>query len=215
MHLIIFGAPGAGKGTQAELLKSKAAVAHISTGEILRDAVKRETPLGVKAKTIMEKGELVPDELVVGIMKDALQDPKSDNGFILDGFPRTVPQAEALVEVFKEMNIDDVVLLVLDAKDDALVDRLTNRRACKECGKIFSLAEVEGKSECPSCGAKNSFYQRDDDKEDVIRNRLEVYRKSTKPVLDYFADKADVATVDAMRPIDEVAKEVNEKLKLG
>lgn len=215
MHLIIFGAPGAGKGTQAELLKSKAAVAHISTGEILRDAVKRETPLGVKAKAIMEKGELVPDELVVGIMKDALQDPKSDKGFILDGFPRTVPQAEALVEVFKEMEIDDVVLLVLDAKDDALVERLTNRRACKECGKIFSLAEVEGKTECPSCGAINSFYQRDDDKEDVIRNRLEVYRKSTKPVLDYFADRSEVVTVDAMRPIDEVAKEINEKLKLG
>lgn len=208
MYLIMFGAPGVGKGTQAKILSDVYNIKHISTGDILRGAVRDETDLGKKAKEILERGELVPDDIMIGIIKDTLSKPEMKKGFILDGFPRTVSQADSLIELFDQLGIEHYHLIYLAADKEELVNRLTKRRACHECGTIFSLHEIEGKSKCPKCGAEDSFYQRDDDKEEVISNRLEVYRESTKPVLDDFRGKGDIHNVNAMGTVEEVNQRI-------
>ncbi len=177
MRLILFGAPGVGKGTQAKLISSNLNIPHISTGDILRQAVKDQTELGKKAQEIMNRGDLVPDDIMIGIIQDRLHKPDCEKGFILDGFPRTVKQAVALDKLLDEMNISNVNVVNITANDDELVKRIGNRRACKNCGQIFILQEIEGKNKCPNCSAENSFYLRDDDKEEVVRNRLEVLEK--------------------------------------
>jgi adenylate kinase len=215
MRLILFGAPGVGKGTQAKLISSKLNVPHISTGDILRQAVKDQTELGKKAQEIMNRGDLVPDDIMIGIIQDRLHKPDCEKGFILDGFPRTVNQAAALDKLLDEMKISDVKVVNITANDDELVKRIGNRRACKNCGQIFILQDIEGKDHCPNCNAKNSFYLRDDDKEEVVRNRLEVFRDNTKPVLDFYEKKGNVITVDGLGSIEEVSKRVFEKLNIN
>ena len=214
MRLILFGAPGVGKGTQAKLISSKLNIPHISTGDILRQAVKDKTDLGKKAQEIMNKGDLVPDDIMIGIIQERLHKPDCKKGFILDGFPRTVKQAVALDNLLNEMNFKDVRVVNITADDDELVKRISNRRACKECGHIFTLDEIKNKNKCPNCGAENSFYLRDDDKEEVVRNRLEVFRKNTEPVLDYYRKQKDIISIDGLGSIEEVNKKVLNKLDI-
>ena len=208
MRLLLFGAPGVGKGTQAKLLSSKFDIPHISTGDILRQAVKDQTELGKKAEAIMNRGELVPDEIMIGIIKERLNKNDCKKGFILDGFPRTIKQAKELDKLMEDMNIDDVQLVNIIADEEEIVKRLNNRRACKKCGHIFTLDEIKDTNDCPNCREVKSFYLRDDDKEDVIRKRLEVFRKNTTPVLDYYHKKGKVVTVNGLGEINEV----NQKL---
>jgi adenylate kinase len=214
MRLILFGAPGVGKGTQAKLISTNLNIPHISTGDILRQAVKDKTELGKKAQEIMNRGDLVPDDIMIGIIQERLHKPDCSIGFILDGFPRTVNQAIALDKLLIEMKIKDVSVVNITADDNELVKRIGNRRACKNCGQIFVLKDIEGKNNCPNCNAENSFYLRDDDKEEVVRNRLIVFRKNTEPVLKYYSKQSNVISIEGLGSIEEVNKKVSEKLKL-
>ena len=213
MYLIVFGAPGVGKGTQAKILSQKLNIPHISTGDILRQAVKNQTELGKKAKTIMDAGELVSDAIMIGIINETLIEDQCKNGCILDGFPRTVQQAEELDKLFTKLNITDVLLISFEAKDDEIVKRLTNRRSCKSCQNIFNLAEIENLRVCPQCGAKDSFYQRNDDTEGVIRNRLEVFASTTRPVLDYYATRREIIHIDGDQKVDDVSRDMLKYIK--
>lgn len=213
MRFVLFGSPGVGKGTQAKILSSKLSIPHISTGDILRLAVHNKTPLGLKAKEIMSQGELISDDIMIGIIRDALTQQMCKNGFILDGFPRTIAQAEAFDELLDELNIRDLYLVTLTAEEDEIVKRLTNRRACKSCNNIFNYADIKGKDECPTCGAKNSFHQRSDDKEEVIRHRLKIYHNSTKPVLNYYKEKGKVIFVNGLGKIDSVTQNIVQTLQ--
>lgn len=204
MRLIFFGSPGVGKGTQAKILTSKINIPHISTGDILRQAVKDKTPLGLKAKEIMNRGELVPDEIMIGIIKDTLQKDYCKKGFLLDGFPRTIAQAEAFDNLLNQLAIKDIYLVYLSADENEIVHRLTNRRACKACDSLFIYSEIKDLKKCPKCSADNSFYLRDDDKEEVIRKRLEVFRNETKPVLNHYDQQGKVIEVVASGSIEEV-----------
>ena len=204
MKLILLGPPGAGKGTQAKMLTEKFNIPQISTGDILRAAVKEGTEMGKRAKEYMDAGGLVPDEVVVGIVRDRLREADCDNGFILDGFPRTVAQADALqvslVDMGKEL--DRVISLEVDA--EALVERLTGRRTCKDCGRgyhiMFDPSRQEGK--CDACGG--TLFQRDDDQEETIRKRLQVYADQTAPLISYYNDAGLLMELDGMRPIAQV-----------
>jgi adenylate kinase len=221
MRLIFFGSPGVGKGTQAKILVSKINIPHISTGDILRASVKEKTPLGLKAQEIMNRGDLVPDEIMIGIIKDTLQKDFCKNGFLLDGFPRTLAQAEAFDKLLNQLGIKDIYLVYLSADENEIVNRLTNRRACKACDSLFIYSEIKDLKKCPKCGAVDSFYLRDDDKEEVIRKRLEVFKNETKPVLNHYDKQGKVIEVVASGSIEEVTgklftalKAVNASLKL-
>lgn len=213
MHLILFGSPGVGKGTQAKILSNILNIPHISTGDILREAVKNETDLGIKAKKIMQSGHLVPDDLMIGIIKETIQNEKCKNGFILDGFPRTIPQAISLDELFVDSKIDinKVAIIYLTASDDQIVYRLTNRRTCKSCQSIFSLTNIDVSQPCPVCKSTEGFIQRNDDTEEVIRKRLSVYKLETEPVLNYYKDRK-VITINGLASIENVTTEIMEKL---
>ena len=208
MKIILLGPPGAGKGTQATMLMAKYGIPQISTGDMLRAAVRDKTPMGIKAKEYMDAGGLVPDEVVIGIVRERLQQDDCNPGFILDGFPRTVPQADALKQVLGDLGrgLDSVVSLTVDT--DALVERLTGRRTCSKCGKgyhtKFDPPVVEGV--CPLCGG--TLLQRDDDREDTIRNRLEVYHQQTAPLEDYYRKEGLLIVVDGMKDIESVQSEI-------
>lgn len=208
MNLMLLGAPGAGKGTQAARLIEAYGLAHISTGDILRKAVADQTPLGLAAKAYMDKGELVPDEVVIGLVRERLQEPDTAAGFILDGFPRTVVQAEALSDVLAELgkNLDAVITIEVDK--EALVKRLTARRTCATCGAIFNvLFQPEAASgSCPSCGGQ--LLQRDDDTVETVTNRLEVYERSTLPLVDYYRNAGLLRSVDGNKTPDEVFAQI-------
>lgn len=208
MRIILFGSPGVGKGTQAKILQAKYNVPHISTGDILREAVKKQTPLGMKAHEIMSRGDLVPDDIIIGIIKDVLTSEECQNGFILDGFPRTLPQAAALDKLLKELEITDVLSIYFTATEEEIVNRLSNRRACHECNNIFSLSEIKDLTKCPVCNAENSFYERNDDKVEVIKKRLQVFNDSTKPTLDYYEEQGKLIFVNALKPVDEVTEDI-------
>lgn len=208
MRLILFGAPGVGKGTQAKILASKLSIPHISTGDILREAVKEKTPLGIKANEIMSRGELVPDDIMIGIIRETLIQDRCQDGFILDGFPRTLPQAKELDLLLDELKLDHIYYVNLTANNDEIVKRLTNRRACRVCQTIFTLSEIADKTKCPVCNSPESFYQRQDDKEEVIKNRLDIFSKTTQPVLDYYERKDVLISVDGLGAIDEVTTNI-------
>jgi len=183
MNIILLGPPGAGKGTQAQFIQNKFKIPQISTGDILRENVKKNTPLGLKAKYYMDKGELVPDDIMIELIKNRLGSSDCSNGYILDGFPRTVSQAEALDKAIED-GIDAVIFF--DVKDETLIERLTLRRVCPNCGAVYHLKYAPPKfdNKCDNC--QSELYQRSDDKEEVIRKRLEVYRKDTKPLIEYY-----------------------------
>lgn len=213
MRIILFGSPGVGKGTQAKIISKNLNIPHISTGDILRKAVKEQTELGRKAGEIMSRGELVPDDLMIALIKEVLTSDECKKGFILDGFPRTTVQAEALDKLFSQIGINDAVLINITADENEIIKRLNNRRACKQCGNIYVLKDIEGMKTCPNCGAENSFYLRNDDKEEVIKNRLEVFKSTTMPVLDYYKSKGRVIEVNGLDTIENVNKEIIEALK--
>jgi len=208
MRIIIFGAPGVGKGTQAKIIASKLNIEHISTGDILRAAIKNETELGLKAKAIVESGGLVPDEIVAGMLKDTLKDEKCKNGFILDGYPRTLAQAEILTQIFDELGSEIIHLIKLEAKDEIIIDRLSNRLVCGVCGDIIANKLVIENFICPNCKAEESYYKRKDDDEEVIKNRLRVYHEQTVPVFKYYKDRAHMIEIDGTKSIDEISKEI-------
>ena len=208
MNIVLLGAPGAGKGTQAAKLVEEFATPHISTGDILRAAVKNQTELGKKAKGYMDAGDLVPDSLIIDLMDERLREPDCEKGFILDGFPRTTAQAVALEDMLVRLERPLDAALLVDVDPEVIIKRLTERRCCKECGYIGTAADAT----CPKCGGE--MYQRDDDNETTVRNRLDVYAKSTSPLIDYYKGKGLLKSVDGDRPVDTVYVDVKAQLGL-
>lgn len=213
MKIILLGPPGAGKGTQATMLEDKFGIPQISTGDMLRTAVRAQSPMGIKAKECMDAGELVSDEIVVGIVRERLQQEDCQDGFILDGFPRTLPQADALKQVLIDIAkpLDSVVSLQVDT--DALVERLTGRRTCSQCGKGFHLKfDPPGKDgRCTVCGGE--LVQRDDDCEETIRNRMQVYHQQTAPLEDYYRAEGLLQVIDGMADIADVQASIVKALQ--
>ncbi len=208
MNLILLGPPGAGKGTQAKILTKKYAIPQISTGDILRVAVAEQTPMGIKAKEFMDSGALVTDEVVVGIVKERLAKPDCASGFILDGFPRTVKQADALKYMLEALDksIDHVISICVE-KDD-LLERVTGRRTCRSCGKGFHVTfdppKVNGV--CDECTGE--LYQRDDDSEETMRKRLDVYEEQTAPLIAYYAQQSLLRTIYGIGSIEEIQRKL-------
>lgn len=207
MQIIIFGPPGVGKGTQAKLLAEEIKGKHISTGDILREAVKNGTDVGLQAKAIMDSGELVPDEIMGLLIEDALSNA-ADTGFILDGFPRTINQAIILEPILDKLSHEQIFFIRLTADPDIIVERLTSRRVCSTCGFIINLKLSNDLSTCPNCNASDSFIKRKDDDEMVIRNRLKVYEDNTVPVLDYYKGKVEIISVDGTKSVEDISQEI-------
>ena len=208
MRIIMLGAPGAGKGTQAKKIAAKYNIPHISTGDIFRANIKEGTELGKKAKTYMDAGELVPDDVIIGLVIDRLQEPDTDVGFILDGFPRTSAQAVALDAELGKLERPLDAALCIEVDPEVIVKRLCSRRMCRACGYIGSDADAV----CPKCGGE--MYQRDDDNEETVRNRLDVYDKSTSPLIDYYRGSELLVSIDGDRDPDVVYADVKEALSL-
>ena len=208
MDLILLGPPGSGKGTQAQKMVERYRIPQISTGDILRAAVKEKTPMGVEAKQYMDQGALVPDKVVVGIVRDRLKNADCSGGFILDGFPRTVPQAEALESTLQDMKRGIDYVVSIDAANEELIRRLVGRRTCRSCGAMYHLIFDPPKKEgiCNKC--EGELYQRDDDKEETIRARLKVYEKQTAPLIEYYRHKGFLRTVNGVGGMEEIFREI-------
>ena len=208
MKIILMGPPGAGKGTQAEKLVELYQIPHISTGDMFRKAQKEGTALGLKAKSYMDQGQLVPDEVTVGIVKERLAEDDCKDGFLLDGFPRTVQQADALDGILKElgMALDRVVNIEVDKT--FLVDRLTGRRVCRTCGATFHVTNKAPKVEgvCDKCGGE--LYQRNDDTVETVSNRLDVYAAQTAPLIEYYQSKGIMSSIDGSKSMEEVLADI-------
>lgn len=212
MNIIIMGLPGAGKGTQAAKIIKKYSIPHISTGDMFRLAIRNETDLGRQAKAFMDQGELVPDEVTVGIVKERLSQNDVKGGFLLDGFPRTVEQAEALKNIMTELGSQIDQTIYVEVPEEELMNRLTGRRICETCGATYHLVFNPPKTEgiCDLDGGK--LYQREDDNPETVQNRLEVNIKQTAPLLDFYKGLGVLATVDGSKDIEEVFEEVDEIL---
>lgn len=212
MNLILLGPPGAGKGTQAQMIVDRYHIPQVSTGDILRAAVKEKTPLGAKAKEFMDQGKLVPDELVIGIIEERLRNPDCSQGFILDGFPRTIAQAEALQPILAKMGktIDHVINIEVD--EEELVRRLTGRRTCKNCGAMFHLIFHPPQREgvCDRCGGP--LYQRDDDQEKTIRTRLKEYQKQTAPLIQYYQEKKKLRSIGGVGEQNQIFERIAKQI---
>lgn len=208
MNIVLLGAPGAGKGTQAQRLVADYGVAHISTGDLLRAAVKAQTELGVAAKKYMDAGELVPDQLVIDLVKERLAADDAQKGFILDGFPRNTTQAVTLDTELSAMGRELDGALLVDVPAEVIVDRLSSRRTCRDCG----YTSGPDTAVCPKCAGE--MYQRDDDKPETIKNRLDVYRKNTSPLVEYYRGQGILKVVDGDRDIDVVYADVKAELGL-
>lgn len=206
MNIVLLGAPGAGKGTQAAKLIEEYNLPHISTGDMLRAAVKAGTELGLKAKGYMDAGDLVPDDVIIGLVTERLQEPDTEAGFILDGFPRTSAQAVALDAELSKLERPLDAALLIDVDPEVIVGRLCSRRMCRECGHIGTVADAT----CPKCGGE--MYQRDDDNEATVRNRLDVYETSTSPLIDYYRGCELLVTIDGDRDPEVVYADVKEAL---
>jgi len=202
MRIVLLGAPGSGKGTQAQRLQAKYAVPQVSSGDLLRDAVARGTELGLKAKAVMDAGQLVSDDIVLGLIRDRLSRPDAANGFILDGFPRTEVQANALGELLTEIGQPLQAVLLLDVRRATLMQRLAGRRVCPKCGTVYNVHSLNGATACPKDGTE--LLQRPDDKEEVIAKRLEVYAQQTQPLIQYYTRQGLLRAVAGEGELDEV-----------
>ena len=212
MRIIMLGAPGAGKGTQAKKIAEKYNIPHISTGDIFRANIKNETELGKKAKTYMDQGMLVPDELTISLVMDRFQEPDARNGYVLDGFPRTIPQAESLDAALKESGSQIDHAINVDVPDEAIVKRMSGRRACVNCGATYHLQYAAPKKDgvCDHCG--EGLILRDDDKPETVEKRLGVYHDQTQPLIDYYAQKGVLKEVDGTRDLEEVFGQIKKIL---
>jgi len=208
MRMILLGPPGAGKGTQAKKISEKFGIPQISTGDILRDAVRKGTPLGLKARTFMEKGELVPDEVVIGIVEERLKEKDCARGWILDGFPRTVPQAEALDRILEKYGTPVDYVLNFEVDEEEVVKRLSGRRNCEKCNNVYNIYFSPPRTEgiCDVCGGR--LVQRSDDKEETVRQRLRVYREKTSPLIDYYSRRGKLFRINANGGVEEVEREI-------
>ncbi len=204
MRMILLGPPGAGKGTQAKLISEKYSIPHISTGDIFRKNISEKTPLGIKAKEYMDKGLLVPDELTIDIVNDRLAKEDCKNGFLLDGFPRTVKQAESLEDFLRKNNQNIDTALLIDVPREFILERMTGRRVCPSCGASYHIKFNPPKSEekCDACGS--DIVQRKDDAEETVKDRIDVYEKQTQPLVDYYKAKDQLFVVDGTQSIDKV-----------
>jgi len=211
MNIILFGPPGAGKGTQAKKMVDYYGIPQISTGDILRANVREGTELGLAAKKYMDKGELVPDEVLIGIIKNRLKEQDCEKGFILDGYPRTIPQADALAVILDEINKPIDTVLNLEVPDEELVERISGRLMCN-CGASYHRTFNPPKKDeiCDICGGK--VFQRADDKEEAVKTRLSVYKKQTEPLIDYYAKQGLLITLDGTKDIDEVFEDIKAAL---
>ncbi|WP_455675419.1 adenylate kinase [Pradoshia sp.] len=212
MNLVLMGLPGAGKGTQAERIVEEYQIPHISTGDMFRAAMKDETPLGLEAKSYMDKGELVPDEVTIGIVRDRLAKGDCQKGFLLDGFPRTVAQAEALEALLAEMDRQLDYVINIEVDKSILMERLTGRRICKACGATYHLVFNPPAKEgvCDRCGGE--LYQRADDNEATVKNRLDVNIQQSQPLITFYEGKGYLRNLDGQQPIDKVFADIEELL---
>ena len=208
MKIILLGAPGAGKGTQAKQIADKYSIPHISTGDIFRANIKNGTELGKKAKQYMDQGALVPDELTCDLVMDRIQQDDCKNGFVLDGFPRTIPQAEALDAALGKINEKMDYAIDVDVPDENIVNRMSGRRACLNCGATYHLISIPPKVEgiCDRCGSE--IVLREDDKPETVQKRLKVYHEQTQPLIDYYKNQGILKSVDGTQPMDEVFKAI-------
>ena len=213
MNLVVMGLPGAGKGTQADKIVDKYRIPHISTGDMFRAAIKEGTEMGLKAKSFIDKGELVPDEVTIGIVQERLNKEDCADGFLLDGFPRTVAQAEALENTLAEIGKKIDYVINIDVDQDILMERLTGRRICKDCGATYHLIfnpSIEA-GICDRCSGE--LYQREDDNEETVQNRLEVNMRQTKPLIDFYNAKGYLRNIKGQQHIDQVFSNIDELLK--
>jgi adenylate kinase len=212
MNLVLMGLPGAGKGTQAERIVEKYDIPHISTGDMFRAAMKEETELGLQAKSFIDKGELVPDEVTIGIVRERLGKNDCQKGFLLDGFPRTVAQADALEGILTDLNKQIDYVINIEVNKNILMERLTGRRICKQCGSTYHLVfnPPASEGECDKCGGE--LYQRADDNEETVANRLEVNLKQTEPLLNFYNEKGYLRNINGEQDIDQVFVDVNQLL---
>ena len=208
MKIIMLGAPGAGKGTQAKMIAEKFNIPHISTGDIFRANIKNGTELGKKAKEFMDKGQLVPDELTVEILLDRVANEDCKNGYVLDGFPRTIPQADVLDKELTKLGDKVDFAINVDVPDENIVRRMSGRRACLKCGATYHIEHIPPKQEgiCDKCGSE--LVQRDDDKPETVQNRLSVYHEQTQPLIDYYNKKNILKSVDGTKDMQEVFSDI-------
>src|SRR5579871_1526569 len=217
MRIVLLGAPGSGKGTQSQRLVQKHGIPQISTGDLLRAAVAKGTPLGLRAREAMDQGRLVEDEIVLGMFRERLAEPDAANGFILDGFPRNLAQADALDSLLSELGqpLDAVVQMDVDYAE--LLRRISGRRTCADCGRVFNLfstpAEQIDSEKCPKTGEPHKLFQRPDDTEETVANRLKVYEEKTKPLIEYYRDEGVLQTIDAEGDVDEVTERLEAALE--
>jgi adenylate kinase len=205
VRIVLVGPPGAGKGTQAQFIASHLAVPKISTGDIFRANVSRGTPLGQKAREYMDRGDLVPDEVTIAMVRDRLAEDDAKEGFLLDGFPRNVAQAQTLEKILAEWDAKLDIVLELVVDEDEVVRRLSGRRTCSRCGRIWHVLFDDKRDDvCDDCGGR--LFQRDDDKEEVVRHRLEVYQEQTAPLVSFYADEGILVGIDATGPVEEVTE---------
>jgi len=212
VNLVLMGLPGAGKGTQAEKIVEKYGIPHISTGDMFRAAMKEGTELGLQAKSFMDKGELVPDEVTIGIVRERLSKEDCQKGFLLDGFPRTVPQAEALENLLVDLNREIDYVINIQVDKDILMERLTGRRICKDCGATYHLVFNPPHQEgiCDRCGGE--LYQRADDNEETVQNRLDVNIKQSQPLLDFYESKGYLRPINGQQDIRKVLADIEQLL---
>ncbi len=208
MKIIMLGAPGAGKGTQAKQIAGKYSIPHISTGDIFRANIKNGTELGKKAKEYMDQGLLVPDELTCDLVVDRIGQDDCKNGFVLDGFPRTIPQAEALTDALNKLGEKMDYAIDVDVPDENIVKRMSGRRACLDCGATYHVVSIPPKKEgiCDACG--NKLVLRDDDKPETVQKRLDVYHEQTQPLIDYYKKAGILKSVDGTQPMEDVFAEI-------
>ncbi len=214
MNLIMLGPPGAGKGTQAALLAERLSIPHVASGDLFREALNAETELGLMAKSFMDRGDLVPDEITIAMIRERLLEADCEKGIILDGFPRTIEQGEALGELLAAQGRVIDAALLIDAPEDELVKRLSSRRTCRSCQAVYNLISNPPNEEgrCDACGGE--LYQRSDDEPDTVRNRIRVYWEQTSPLIDYYQDKGLLITIESEGGIEHVQRKILKALQV-